>query len=68
MCTINFQIFAGLAFTGIIRLKCYIKKKQSALELFDSMVNEMNRQDIGAFDNSDFTLKNSFRPANSKAF
>jgi len=37
------------------------------LELFDSMVNEMDRQDIDAFDNSDFTLKNSFRPANSKS-
>jgi len=37
------------------------------LELFDSMVNEMDRQDIDAFDNSDFALKNSFRPANSKS-
>ena len=40
--------------------------------MFDGMVNEMNRQDIDTFDDSDFTLKtslnNSFRPANSKAF
>jgi hypothetical protein len=28
----------------------------------------MNRQDIDAFDDSDFTLKNLFQPANSKAF
>lgn len=28
----------------------------------------MNRQDIDAFDCSDFTLKNLFQPANSKAF
>ena len=31
------------------------------------MVNETDRQDIDAFDNSDFNLKNSFRPANSES-
>jgi hypothetical protein len=41
--------------------------KKSVLELFDGMVNETDRQDIDAFDNSDFTLKNSFRPANSRS-
>ena len=38
------------------------------MELYESMVDEMNRQDIDAFEDSDFALKSLFRLANSNVF